>query len=1242
MKHLVTLLLSLCLLTFAVADDHTTQGFEFLWHNQPARAKAEFEAALKIQPPDPGAWRGLGLVAVAEDDHVAALAAWRQLFRVAPNQPTTAALWPQFADLCTTAGKDALLEDAARDVLKAKTGPELRAAATLVLANALRRTGRVADSKKLIADLGFISAWQVVGPFDNVSRSGFDKAFAPQTGGDLTKVLVGKDEQPVRWRTLPLVDWDAKCLLGAYLGDGDASVFYAAGAVQSARETPARLRFDPTGAAKVWLNGNLVFSNPKCLQAQAYTPDPIAVTVTLNAGWNSMLVKIADNEKLHGEFRLRFTDPTGGPLLLRADPGQYRFQQDESTPPAAEFPVQSALGAPAQQGLEATLLLAQLQRGSGDNEAAIDTLRTALEHLPEPQPALLHWELAQAYDDDSQKDETRAARVRALALLPQFLPPLLDEIEADESLTPADKVTRLKELAAKWPRSSAVLWQLCGTYMDAELPQDAVAAARRSTSLMAGPEVTSFLVTVLGVEDQHAEAEKILNDALRRFPDHEALLRQRAELLAQSGRAADAIAVYRRLTSREAPATGDFQALVDLLAEAHDLTGAIATIRQAGSLRPQDANIEARLADLLHQNGDDKGALAHYRGAMQLDPAQVSLREKAQLIAGEKPVLTLVPELPVPPATMVVEAGVSQVLLLDEGRELIYPDGALEARFHQVVKVMDGAGVKHCSTMPLTWGSASAQLTVESAKTISTGGKVRDVTAEQDDTGRVSFPSLAPGDVIDLKWRVTDFQKGGLARQFWSNWVFTVMGTPVKTSRYVLVTPLNLPYTVRTHGAVPAPQEAEIRTSTGTAWKVREYRMTNVPQRKVEPMQPAEVDEATWLDVSSITSWQQVAEWYGNLALPRCEPDATIRAKAMELTRNCATEEARLRALHRYVAHEVQYQSTPFRLSAYIPTEGKQVIREKYGDCKDKAALLTALCGAVGIKAHMVLLNGRDDGLTPYLPGPRFNHAINRVETAQGPVWSDATADQLDFGNLPVGDQGVPALVIGDAETDLTTTPVCTAEEAVMTEAQAIELAATGKLSGVLELTARGETSSALKQALQRVPKNREQEVLNKIVGSLVDNARGTGGAITGTDEPDQPVKVRISYEVDNHGALAGNFLLARVPWVDFFSGDQEGLLNPGQRTEAVETADLRGLTRSTVLLQLPAGYLPQDLPAEVKGESPWGSYQFTFKVDHGTLVATRRILVDALRVPVAQSADFAKFLQAIKQECRRQIVLKK
>src|SRR5207244_9372931 len=122
---------------------------------------------------------------------------------------------------------------------------------------------------------------------------------------------------------------------------------------------------------------------------------------------------------------------------------------------------------------------------------------------------------------------------------------------------------------------------------------------------------------------------------------------------------------------------------------------------------------------------------------------------------------------------------------------------------------------------------------------------------------------------------------------------------------------------------------------------------------------------------STIGSWADIGRWYHDLSQPRCVADSAIRSKALDLTKNARTEEDKIHAIASFV-RSIQYQSTPFRMSAYVPTEGKQVLQERYGDCKDKAALMVALLAAVDIRADMVLLSGRSQGMTSYLPSPRF------------------------------------------------------------------------------------------------------------------------------------------------------------------------------------------------------------------------------------------------------------------------------
>src|SRR5438105_3813618 len=85
-------------------------GWEKLWRNQDAAARAAFRAALKQNPADAEALRGLGLLDFQEEAAVAALQDWRPLYRLAPSQRSTVACWPRVVDLAQETGRWALLE----------------------------------------------------------------------------------------------------------------------------------------------------------------------------------------------------------------------------------------------------------------------------------------------------------------------------------------------------------------------------------------------------------------------------------------------------------------------------------------------------------------------------------------------------------------------------------------------------------------------------------------------------------------------------------------------------------------------------------------------------------------------------------------------------------------------------------------------------------------------------------------------------------------------------------------------------------------------------------------------------------------------------------------------------------------------------------------------------------------------------------------------------------------------------
>ncbi len=101
-----------------------------------------------------------------------------------------------------------------------------------------------------------------------------------------------------------------------------------------------QLRFNHSGAAKLWLNGKLILSDEKQRAAQNIDPDVFVITQKLETGWNSLLVKIAADAPNEAIFSLRLTDDKGADLqTLQSEAARYKWQvlSGESEPRCARF-----------------------------------------------------------------------------------------------------------------------------------------------------------------------------------------------------------------------------------------------------------------------------------------------------------------------------------------------------------------------------------------------------------------------------------------------------------------------------------------------------------------------------------------------------------------------------------------------------------------------------------------------------------------------------------------------------------------------------------------------------------------------------------------------------------------------------------------------------------------------------------------------------------------------------------------
>lgn len=145
----------------------------------------------------------------------------------------------------------------------------------------------------------------------------------------------------------------------------------------------------------------------------------------------------------------------------------------------------------------------------------------------------------------------------------------------------------------------------------------------------------------------------------------------------------------------------------------------------------------------------------------------------------------------------------------------------------------------------------------------------------------------------------------------------------------------------------------------------------------LEPMLPRGAMPLRWLQFSEFADWAEVARWADGL-FPADEPlPPELVPLVLRWLRLPSRTEQASQALQ-WVQNEIRYYSVSLGESSHRPHAPAEVLRNRYGDCKDKSFLLMRLLQSLGIPSRAVLASlGAPQGPAQVLASPlAFDHAV--------------------------------------------------------------------------------------------------------------------------------------------------------------------------------------------------------------------------------------------------------------------------
>ncbi len=173
------------------------------------------------------------------------------------------------------------------------------------------------ESADIPTQMGFIIGWKLLGPFDNVGDVGWDTAYPPEMGVDLTKSYAGQKEE-IRWINHVTSDDFGIVDLTKALDKHKGAVTYAYAEFLADKAQPADFRLGSINATKLWVNGKELAANH--VYHAGIQIDQYIAKGELKEGKNTILLKVCQNEQKEAwaqdwKFQLRVCDKIGTAIL---------------------------------------------------------------------------------------------------------------------------------------------------------------------------------------------------------------------------------------------------------------------------------------------------------------------------------------------------------------------------------------------------------------------------------------------------------------------------------------------------------------------------------------------------------------------------------------------------------------------------------------------------------------------------------------------------------------------------------------------------------------------------------------------------------------------------------------------------------------------------------------------------------------------------------------------------------------
>jgi|GEM_PF-6026958 len=337
-----------------------------------------------------------------------------------------------------------------------------------------------------------------------------------------------------------------------------------------------------------------------------------------------------------------------------------------------------------------------------------------------------------------------------------------------------------------------------------------------------------------------------------------------------------------------------------------------------------------------------------------------------------------------------------------------------------------------------------------------------------------------------------------------------------------------------------------------------------------------------WISAAG-NSWADEADEYFKTVTSLDDESPEATAKAKEILGDKFSDEEAVHKLAAFVRDSLTYHGIEFGVRAMIPNTCDDILRNRYGDCKDHSYLLMKMLRASGVDANLALIDSSRNINIKVPDSGQFDHMIVYLPNFHGGHFIDTTDKGCSDAYEPLYLEGCPALILDKANPRIETVRSNPMGANGFNIDRTVKIDASGDAIVTERARFSGLWAGTMRSYLRdKTPVEYAPYLLNSIYVSELDGVKSI--TARNLDDLDKDVELEYQFRLKNAFTIIDGKLIGSIPitwegWELSIPNDQpERKLPIWQRNHAVYT--------SNTTMELPEGYTlksPADIQLDIK-----------------------------------------------------------